>query len=83
MDVLTVLISCAVNCFKSFILSCGDHSQSNASMNLMFTSTLVQMTMDVLRQEDEGSQVKLANSISTIPEAPETFVHMLWGSSSK
>lgn len=81
LGVLTVLISCTVKCFKSFISSCGDHFQSNASMNLMFTSTLVQMTMDVLRQEDEESQMKLANSISAIPEAPETFVHMLWGSS--
>lgn len=79
-DLFGVLVSCAVKCFSSFISSCG--SQSAASLNLMYTSTLVQMMLDIFRQEDEHIQGKLADSASTIQEAPETFVHMLWGSSS-
>lgn len=82
-DVFTVLISCAVKCFLSFISSCGAYSSSDASLNLMYTSTLVKMMLDVFGQEVEDDQMKLADSISVIPKAPETFVHMLWGSSSK
>ena len=77
---LEVLISCAVKCFCSFISSCD--SQSAASLNLMYTSTLVQMILDVFKQEAEHTQGKLADTASKIFEAPETFVHMLWGSSS-
>ena len=80
-DTVTALLPCAMNCFKSFTVACGDHSQSDASLNLMYTSTLIRMILDVLGQEDDSTQTVVANSIAAVDGAPEAFVHMLWGSS--
>ena len=81
-DTVTALLPCAIVCFKKFTAACGEHSQSDASLNLMYTSTLIQMILDVLRQEDDHTQTMMADSMATVPGGPESFIHMLWGSSS-
>ena len=76
-DVVTGLLSCAIKCFKNFTAACGEHSQSVASLNLMYTSTLIRMILDMLSQENDSIQTTMANSIAALPGAPEAFVHML------
>ena len=81
LSIITALLPCAINCFRSFSSACGDKLESAASQYLMYTSTLVHMMMDILGQEDECTQETVANSIATLPGVPNAFVHMLWGSS--
>lgn len=81
-DTVTALLPCAIVCFKRFTAACGKHSQSDASLNLMYTSTLINMIFDVLHQEDDHAQTAMADSMATVPGGPESFIHMLWGSSS-
>ena len=82
-NVITSLFTCTMSCFKSFTSACGEKCQSEASVNLVYTRTLILMITDVLEQEDERVQASAADDIATLPEALDAFVQMLWGSSGK
>ena len=82
-EAICTLYQCAIECFQSFSSACGNKSESSASMHLMYTSTLIQMMMDILGQETECIQREVACAIAALPGASDTFVYMLWAGSCK
>ena len=78
---MEALLPCALSCFESFMAACQQHSEPNASLQLMYTSTLMRLMLDVFSQHDEDVQVTVANSIAALPGVAKSLVTMLWGSS--
>lgn len=79
-EMVKKLIPCIVNCFENFRLACEQSLQSEASTQLMYTSTLVKLILDVLEQENEFVIILAADEIAKLPEIGHGIVLMLWGS---
>ena len=63
--------------------ACGQHQEQDASLQLMYTSTLIQLVWNVFDQEDGDDQIRIIDIIACLPEAPSSLIAMLWGSSGK
>ena len=79
-EMVQKLLPCILNCFENFRLACEQNLQSKASMQLMYTSTLVKLILDVLEQENESVLTLAADEITKLPEIGHGIVLMLWGS---
>lgn len=63
--------------------ACGQRQESDASLQLMYTSTLMQLLLNVFCQEECEHQAKIVDSVACLTEAPGSLIAMLWGSSGK
>lgn len=82
-NLIKVLLPCTLSCFETFISACHDRSVSVASLQVMYTSTLLRLMLDVYSQEDEHTQTAVADSLATFPGVPDAFLTMLRGSTGK
>ena len=82
-NLIKVLLPCTLSCFETFISACYDRSVSVASLQVMYTSPLLRLMLDVYSQEDEHTQTAVADSLATFPGVPDAFLTMLRGSTGK
>ena len=82
-EVVKILLPLALNCFRDFMSACGQHQEQDASLQLMYTSTLIQLVWNVFDQEGSDDQIRIVDIITYLPEAPSSLIAMLWGSSGK
>lgn len=77
MDLIKCLLPCILTCFENFIAACTNKSNSVASLQVFYASTLLRLMLEVFSQEDEHAQTAIADSLATSPGVPDTFLTML------